>query len=385
MNTEKQLTETVTRLIELKQEGEYWDFKRQWYNKDKRDDMLHDIICMSNNLANRDAYIIIGVDEKHDYSLIDVSHDEERRSTQNIVDFLRDKQFAGDLRPMVTVESVTIGDCIIDVIVIYNSKSTPFYLKEKYRKVKANHIYTRVQDTNTPIDSSADIKNEEKLWKKRFGLLLTPLERCGIYLKDKKNWEQREFYKDTMYYSIFPEFTIETDYDIEEHRNGYEYYMLNQINMNAHWASVYLKYHQTVLFQGLAVCLDGGRYFALIPDIKPIKFSTHYIFYGYMIKDGLKYTFNDFLYDKDREEERWAHDVFMEGILIFENEEERLQFERFVQCNWGEVYEKKVDEVPKPHLPEDGLNYEQMEETYKIVQVMQGMLREFRKTDGIYN
>lgn len=53
------LKETIENLRSLKQEGGYWDFKRQWYDKDHKQDMLHDIICMANNIENRDAYIII--------------------------------------------------------------------------------------------------------------------------------------------------------------------------------------------------------------------------------------------------------------------------------------------------------------------------------------
>jgi len=59
-------------LILLKQEGSYWDFKREWYFQDKKADLLHDIICMANNLSNRDAYIIVGVDEENDYSFSSV-------------------------------------------------------------------------------------------------------------------------------------------------------------------------------------------------------------------------------------------------------------------------------------------------------------------------
>lgn len=58
----------VKDLILLKQEGFYWDFKREWYSQDKKADLLHDIICMANNLVNRDSYIIIGVYEENDYS-----------------------------------------------------------------------------------------------------------------------------------------------------------------------------------------------------------------------------------------------------------------------------------------------------------------------------
>ena len=67
-------------LISLKQEGAYWDFKREWYSQNKKDDLLHDIICMSNNLSNRDAYIIIGVDEENDYSFSSIEFDQNRKN-----------------------------------------------------------------------------------------------------------------------------------------------------------------------------------------------------------------------------------------------------------------------------------------------------------------
>lgn len=60
-NINSDLEDEISYLIELHQEGEYWDFKRQWYDSSKSADLLHDIICMANNLANHDAYIIIGL------------------------------------------------------------------------------------------------------------------------------------------------------------------------------------------------------------------------------------------------------------------------------------------------------------------------------------
>ena len=38
MNTE------ICQLIAMKQEGSYWDFKKEWYNK--KSDLLHDIMRM---------------------------------------------------------------------------------------------------------------------------------------------------------------------------------------------------------------------------------------------------------------------------------------------------------------------------------------------------
>ena len=65
-------------------------------------------------LANN--HIIIGIDEKNDFSIVDVEEDNNRRNTQNLVDFLKDKKFAGDMRPIVCVETIEIDNKLIDVI-----------------------------------------------------------------------------------------------------------------------------------------------------------------------------------------------------------------------------------------------------------------------------
>nr|WP_250318307.1 RNA-binding domain-containing protein [Streptococcus lutetiensis] len=85
-NINSDLEDEISYLIELHQEGEYWDFKRQWYDSSKSADLLHDIICMANNLANHDAYIIIGLDDAN-FSLYDVIADQNRRNTQKLLIF----------------------------------------------------------------------------------------------------------------------------------------------------------------------------------------------------------------------------------------------------------------------------------------------------------
>ena len=88
--------EEIIYLISLQQEGSYWDYKKQWHSNNSA--LLHDIICMANNLDNCAAYIIIGIDEECGYSVVDVASDQKRKNTQNIVDFLKDKKFAGGIR-----------------------------------------------------------------------------------------------------------------------------------------------------------------------------------------------------------------------------------------------------------------------------------------------
>lgn len=40
----------IRSLLELGYEGGYWDFKSDYPDKNKKEDKLHDIICMANNL-----------------------------------------------------------------------------------------------------------------------------------------------------------------------------------------------------------------------------------------------------------------------------------------------------------------------------------------------
>jgi hypothetical protein len=135
-----ELSEIIKRLISLRQENDWWDFKREWYKDDST--MLHDIICMANNLSDTESYLIIGVDEENDYKCHDISNDPNRIKTHDLVTKLRDKNFAGGYRPVVYIESVTIVDGVIDVIVIERSDKTPYYLTKDFKGIKANHIYT---------------------------------------------------------------------------------------------------------------------------------------------------------------------------------------------------------------------------------------------------
>lgn len=234
------LKNDIFSLIALKQEGPYWDFKREWYSQDKKADLLHDIMCMANNLSNRDAYIIIGIDEENDYSIFSMKDDANKKNTQQLVDFLRDKHFAGGVRPVVSVESILFGESIIDVIVVHNSDETPFYLTDNYQSVMSNNIYTRVMDSNTPKNKSADISRIEMLWKKRFGLLASPLERMKIYLHDATLWDDSpgDNSIEKLYYRFSPEFTIETVMD--DSKNGYQYYLFNQTDIHPRWYDINL-------------------------------------------------------------------------------------------------------------------------------------------------
>lgn len=369
----------IKNLISMKQEGSYWDFKREWYSDNG--DLLHDIICMANNLQNRDAYIIIGVDEENDYCLKDICDDINRKNTQNLVDFLKDKRFAGGTRPIVSVSSIDIDDCKIDVIVINNSYETPFYLTERYQKVNPNNIYTRIMDSNTPVNKSADLYYIEYLWKKRFRLISPPLEKFEYYLKNKEEWQlSPNGWESEKYFNVFsPEYIIE--YTLEDNSNAYQFYLFNQTNTIPHWRKIRLYYHQTVLAEMEGVLLDGGRYFTPVPELDGISFNKFHhwdISYRYFIKNTLKYTIHNFFYNQDNDEEEYAHNRFLECILIFDDIMQKQRFYEYVLNNWTQWENYDVKDR-MPYFPQiDNYVMSAFEEDFKNSLILKSMLDYFK-------
>lgn len=375
---ELSLNEEVTNLIRLRQEGSFWDFKKQWYTN--KSDMLHDIICMSNNLSNRTAYIIIGIDEQQDYSIVDVSCDPNRKNTQKLVDFLKDKKFAGEIRPVVHVESLHCSNGVIDTIVIENSSNTPFYLTVQYGGVRASSIYTRVMDTNTPIDKSADINHIEQLWRKRFHLDDTPIEKFRYYLRSPDDWETIQDNDMGYFYKYSPEYTITCEKD--ESTNGYEYYMFGQVNTTPSWWLITLRYHQTAIEQFQGIALDGGRSFVVAPCRAYDLLNTGASSFGFYIQNDLRCRLLEFYHCKETSEE-YSYQDYMKAIIVFWSERECKSFLNYVQTHMEEYHEiyKRRGNTDLPHFSNlSGYDMEHLKKDYKDALVMCDMLNEFRAT-----
>lgn len=377
------LVNDIISLTELKQEGSYWDFKREWYSEDKKADLLHDIICMANNLSNRDGYIIIGIDEENDYSVFSLKNDVNRKNTQQLVDFLREKRFAGGVRPIASVENISIGENEIDVIIVHNSDSTPFYLTENYQSVMPNNIYTRVMDSNTPKNKSADISQIEILWKKRFGLLSSPLERMKIYLKNPDLWDNSpdDCSIEKLYYRFSPEFTIESV--MEESKNGYQYYLFNQTDIHPRWYDINLYYHQTMLTSLEGLSLDGGRYFTPSPrtdGVSLTEYNNWDVSFKYFIRNSMDYVVHEFYYHPDGDDQTIAHNRFMKCILVFDTDNEKDEFKKFISRNWKDK-QKYNNSIWLPYFEEiKGYNMDAIKEQYLNSQILQTMLVAFRST-----
>lgn len=373
--------EEILELISIKQEGPYWDFKKEWYEVGKQADLLHDIICMANNLENRDAYIIIGIDEENEYRVNDMTNANNRKSTQMLVDFMRNKKFAGGIRPRVMVEIMQLETGIIDIIVIKNGYSTPYVLEESYQGVNANNIYTRVMDSNTPKNKTAEISHIEYLWKKRFRLLTTPLEQVFYYFLNKEDWldvpDDSSIIR--QYYKYAPEYIIE--YCRCDDRDGYEYYLFSQTDSRPRWYNIYVKYHQTTLFSTIGIGLDGDRYFTNVP-------CTDFLFddwrnegnvsFKYYIKGTKEMILHDFFFDYNNHEAVYARERFEECILIFSSDAEKFNFKEYADAKWPER-QKYLEDVHLPYMEvPDTYRKDAFKEEYENAIVLKKMLDDYR-------
>lgn len=56
-----------------------------------------------------------------------------------------------------------IDGVTVDVLVIEDESKKPYYLVERIGEVRPHHVYTRVCDTNTPIDAAAQPHEIERM------------------------------------------------------------------------------------------------------------------------------------------------------------------------------------------------------------------------------
>lgn len=277
--TNDQLDEIIMELFNLGVEGEYWDFKEKPYffegqsDKDKnkkKGDLLHDIICMANNLNNSDAYIIMGIQDKP-VRITGVKQFANKWTQESYQDFLQNLTWAGDMIPIVEFRTIHNGE--LDVLIIKKSNRVPFYITKKCNKVRENQIYVRKGSKNTAIDSQAEIGDIEKLFEFRFGLIPYPKERVINYISDHGHWiEMKEDYETrSWYYEKFPEYTIELSRDPDNETLASPDYAYVQINCKSSWQILRVKYHQTTLMEYTAHYVDETRGIVVAPRFSSIK------------------------------------------------------------------------------------------------------------------
>ncbi len=171
--------EELTNIIKLApKENEQWDFKEKWH--ESNGELLRDIINFTNTPSHNDAYIIFGISDQ-DGSVIGIDkNDPNRKNKQQLQDYLRNIPFAQNYYPKTNVETLEVNEKEIDILTIYNTDDVPLFLardvarvdnnnkqKKKGKPLRRGLIYSRIGDSNTPVDQSTTDEQMERLWQKK--------------------------------------------------------------------------------------------------------------------------------------------------------------------------------------------------------------------------
>ena len=150
------MKEEVKELLDCHAESDYLDFKEDNYPKDKKDELVKDLIAFANSHSIRDKYIIIGAKEKNNlfdgFSDFDISSIDESKLQQivesNIKDGLEVKTQLLDFdgHPIFAIK-----------IPVTNNHNRPFMVKKQLNKLKENEMFIR-RGSSTTIPSKKDLE-----------------------------------------------------------------------------------------------------------------------------------------------------------------------------------------------------------------------------------
>lgn len=344
----------ILQLISLKREGDYWDFKEVPH--DNNASLLHDILCLANTLYTGERYLIFGVTDPADgCRVIGLSQGQIHRKTQaQYIDFLRSKPFAGHFRPEIELRTTNYGQMEIDVLVVLDRPYKPYYLTQKYavqgKEVRANHIYTRVNDSNTPINSSADLYLIEKMWRQRLGLDLPPGERMRLLLRQPDQWFKDIGNKDYLYHRQFPEFNVKLS-EPEAFQEAFSFFFTNE---KSYLGTATFKYHTTTLFELEYMYCDEMRKELAVPQNGHLRINEESQWYYYYDMSTPEGDFLYFLTDGKLDFQDYRGSIGG-PFLVFSNDVEKQVFDNYLlnhlplleQCDdfWGENAVKRIQQA----------------------------------------
>ncbi|MDE0165833.1 MAG: ATP-binding protein [Bryobacterales bacterium] len=232
MLSDPDLEQIVLDLIGRGSEGVYWDFKLKHHRN--AGDLLHDVLCLANTEHDGPRFLVFGV-ENGGVSVQTIQDDDRRRSQADIAGLFRDNagKFFQSRFPTFHLRTIEIASKQVDVLIIEDEPKKPYYLVEKIKNVRAHHIYTRVCDTNTPVDRVAHPHEIERMWRQRFGLDASALERAKRCLAEPAAWTLRE--EDGFvccHHDIFPEFTLNAASADEDHMDSSQEWTRGEIRID---------------------------------------------------------------------------------------------------------------------------------------------------------
>ena len=284
----------------LKQtESETLDFKQAFHVKNAS--FVHDFICLANSDHGSNKYLIFGIKEKDGVieEVVGIENDPNKKNLQQISNILQ-SSFLNSL-PNFSYQEFIYKEHTVGILEIKPSALKPFFLlKDKVEgkvRIRAGVMYSRLGDTNTPIDSCPDNSTLEQMWKTRFNLDKTPLERLEILLGSPEEWEPGfgQGQVSTLHHNQHPEFTIlinsSSDQKID---GGCESWMKGFPDPDIYLTYIYLNYNYATLKSIRCGLLDGCRYILPFPQYLDFEDSTKKKRVFYILKTSIEYKLLNF-------------------------------------------------------------------------------------------
>lgn len=347
-----QLLAEVTACIAAGKEGEWWDFKQEWHSSMK--ELVKDIVCFANTAHDRDCYLIIGVADDRRVT----GMKKPRRKQADILEAMSHVPFAGAYFPLIEVVTLVIEGKEVDVLVIFDSDRTPFYLDANYGPMDKGCIYVRVGDKNTASHGNADIHDIERLWRKRFALTREPLDYMLHQLRDRSLWQQ----SDTgFYHRLRPEYTL-----VFEEGSGPDTPLtLTQMPPTLMHKKISFMMGQTELAE-YPILVLGGNLCIPAPDL-----CSHREFsYPFYIRGTAQETLLQFLCPEKTD----ALSRVMEAICVFASASEHEAFERYLQGKRDSILIRFINEA-RYHTVEPAA----LSDKLRLYLIFRDLLAEFRK------
>jgi len=341
----------VNGLIDARKEGTFWDFKSKWHDGG---DLLQDIVSLANNIDNDDAYLIFGISDDFLVNGVESApFNENRKTSASLTQFINSAPFGDGNRPSISLHTITLNNHQVDVIRIKASNKVPFFLSNVHQGLQAGVVYSRRNDVNTGKGSATPSDMVEKLYRIRFGLDKTIMERMHILLDEFDNWGcySKGIYHDWksggdwgnidyIFHKAFPEFKIQ----IVNEGQKWDKEPLMCFYLGNHFVQYHavIMYHSTTIYEFEIVALEEYRKYIPIPRIdslisqKAKNDSGHdeLVRFYYETKDSIDGKILKILtkgsYDTSA---RCLFQFENEWLLTFNNIDELEQFKDFANHN----------------------------------------------------
>lgn len=338
----------LSKLINSKSdENEWLDYKQEWHKN--KIELIRDILAFINTTHHQDCYLIFGIEDKT-FKVIGVDNDDNRRSTQQIVDLLINQPLSSDI-PKIKVETFAIDNKDVDVLTIFNTLNVPlFFTKDSNyngKRIGAGQIITRIMDTNTPENKTASDIIVENLYRKRICLDKTIYERYIYLLERVRDWtyidlEQKLLYNfDPSFYILIEPLSPEEDKN-RIHDGDYYAWLINSSSFPEEWRirqyrMVTAMYGQHKIFDfSCMLHFDRDRGLTIAPRNGRLGRASRDLYYYYFIKDSLDWKFmtlyieawNNHMSEEFNSAYYSAKKVF-DNVVVYENNEEKEYVESY--------------------------------------------------------